>query len=259
MTTEQLKSLNIEGLSPTGKFTKDELANFILRMKGELDITKTLRDMEGRLQDANREMEARLKSSIDSLKSTCDQLNQSLKVEKDRNDALSKTVGMLVDTAASQQRYLERMDAKERCKNLIVIGLGEDGMDLAGAKTDNEKIKALFARTCPSESIPFTARRLGTARADGSARPLLIVLDEEANRKLLLDGKVALSKDAVFKDVKIKKDQHPAIRKEWYRLFKAETDEKNKAENAGCTITVDRTKRVLIRDGVVIDRFIPHF
>ena len=62
-----------------------------------------------------------------------------------------------------------------------------------------------------------------------------------------------------FKGVRIKKDQHPAIRKEWWRLFKAEETEKAKPENRGHDVHLDREKRQLLRDGKVIEAFFPIF
>ena len=57
----------------------------------------------------------------------------------------------------------------------------------------------------------------------------------------------------------IKKDVHPAIRRETARLRKREREEREKAENVGVNVTYDWKNRVLTRDGVVIDRFTPRF
>ena len=84
---------------------------------------------------------------------------------------------------------------------------------------------------------------------------VLVTLESESDRKEILDA----ASSADINPVKIKKDQHPALRKEWRRLFQTEADEKNKPENAGCVIKLDRKQRLLLRDGVVIDRFLPNF
>lgn len=59
--------------------------------------------------------------------------------------------------------------------------------------------------------------------------------------------------------VYLKKDVHPAIRKEQTRLRNREKQEKGKPCNAASNISYDWKNRVLVRDGVVIDRFSPMF
>ena len=62
-----------------------------------------------------------------------------------------------------------------------------------------------------------------------------------------------------FKRIYVKKDVHPSLRKEWKRLSDAETAERRKPENAGCTIRFDRERRVLLRNDVIIDKWNPSF
>ena len=57
----------------------------------------------------------------------------------------------------------------------------------------------------------------------------------------------------------LKKDIHPAIRKELGRLRKRAYDEKNKPDNSDATIVYDPKNRVVTRNGIVIDRFYPKF
>ena len=59
--------------------------------------------------------------------------------------------------------------------------------------------------------------------------------------------------------VYVMKDVHPAVRKEMARLRQREKDEKEKPENVGVTIVFDWKKRVLLREGSIIDKFSPHF
>ena len=62
-----------------------------------------------------------------------------------------------------------------------------------------------------------------------------------------------------YSRIYIKKDIHPAVRKELGRLRKVAKDENEKAENSGCTIVFDHKNRVVTRDNVVIDRFMPKY
>ena len=57
----------------------------------------------------------------------------------------------------------------------------------------------------------------------------------------------------------VKKDIHPAVRKELGRLRKRERDEKERPENQGANILYDKERRVLVRDGLVIDRYAPSY
>ncbi len=64
---------------------------------------------------------------------------------------------------------------------------------------------------------------------------------------------------ATMARIYLKKDTHPAIRKEQARLRMREKEEKDKPCNAASNISYDWKNRVLLRDGVVIDRFSPKF
>ena len=60
---------------------------------------------------------------------------------------------------------------------------------------------------------------------------------------------------AAFKDINIRKDSHPAVRKEWRRLKEAEEAEKARNENVGKNVRIDYRTRVLYVDDVIVDRF----
>ena len=62
-----------------------------------------------------------------------------------------------------------------------------------------------------------------------------------------------------YKKIFLKKDTHPIVRKEINRLKKREFDEKRSPANEQVTIEYDWQNRVLRRDGVIIDRFMPRF
>ena len=62
-----------------------------------------------------------------------------------------------------------------------------------------------------------------------------------------------------FNKIYIKKDVHPAVRKENNRLRSREKEEKDKPENVGINFDYDWKNRALLRDGVEIDRYSPQF
>ncbi len=58
--------------------------------------------------------------------------------------------------------------------------------------------------------------------------------------------------------VYVRKDVHPSVRKEMAQLRQREKEEKEKPENVGVNIVYDWKRRVLLREGNVIDKF-SHF
>jgi hypothetical protein len=80
------------------------------------------------------------------------------------------------------------------------------------------------------------------------------VLDHAKNLKTSTDDNAS-----TLKKIYINKDVHPAWRKEHNRLRKVVKEEKEKTENAAVEILYDPKKRVVTRDGLIIDKFTPHF
>ena len=93
----------------------------------------------------------------------------------------------------------------------------------------------------------------------------MVTLENHTKRRIILEkAKELKSAETVtveegkileFTKIFIKKDQNPSVRKEWGRLHTVVKEEKEKAENAGCTITMDPRKREILKDGVVIDKW----
>jgi hypothetical protein len=83
------------------------------------------------------------------------------------------------------------------------------------------------------------------------------VLETSDVRKNVIESAKKLSKsnDELMKTVFIKKDTHPAIRKEYARLHKVEKEEKDKPENQGRAVYFEKETRSIKVDDVVIDKF----
>ena len=62
-----------------------------------------------------------------------------------------------------------------------------------------------------------------------------------------------------FRKIYVKRDVHPAIRKEHGRLHKLVKDERNKPENQGCNISYDVKSGTVKKDNLVIDTYNPFF
>ena len=77
--------------------------------------------------------------------------------------------------------------------------------------------------------------------------------------KILSEAKKLKSAGQLYKKIYIKRDVHPAVRREWKRLYDTLEVEKNKPENVGHSVTIDKRKRQIIRDGQVIDKWNVNF
>ena len=161
---------------------------------------------------------------------------------------------------SQQQLFLETLDNKERRQNLVITGLSEEA-DATGA-TDVEKVRAVVRETGYKEAFDpetWEIRRLGKPD-DRKKRPMLVVVGNGEMRNNILKGAKNLkSSQGQFSTVFLKRDQHPAVRKENARLRAREKEEKEKPENVSANIMYDWKNRVLLRNGDVIDKFSPNF
>ena len=159
-----------------------------------------------------------------------------------------------------QQLFLESFDARDRQRKLIITGVLEDEDDLGS--DDREKIRTLLDKSGYTGGVNLgdcELKRLGRISANRS-RPILLVVDSLQMRNAMLEKAKNLKTAGLpFSNVYVKKDIHPAIRKEFNRLHRREREEKDKPENQGTVIRYDSRERVLLRDGVVIDRYAPTF
>lgn len=176
--------------------------------------------------------------------------------------SLSNKLDDAFATIHSQQLFMEAMDGKERRCNLVISGVKESEDGAGSSATDAQLVKEVIEKTGYSE--PFNTdewemRRLGQPN-ERKRRPIHVKVKDPKQR----DGILAVAKnlkdaEGSFSTVYIKKDLHPCIRKEYARLRKREKEERDKASNTGTVIVYDWKNRVLLRDGLVIDRFAPRF
>ena len=206
-----------------------------------------------------RDEEPSNRTLLEELRSLKEAVAEMTKLKKEVL-TLSSKLSDAFDIIHQQQKFLESLDSKERRRNLIVTGLSEDVDELGG--TDNEKIRNVINSALPDEEMDrtrWTMKRLGQEN-ERKMRPLLITIDEQNQRdKILREAKNLKDAGGQMARVYIKKDVHPAIRKETVRLRRREREEREKAENVGVNIVYDWRNRVLMRDGVIIDRFTPRF
>ena len=217
-------------------------------------------DIINNVQDQVKSLTDTIKQEVsDSLEANKRELQQHVTQKVDEELAAVKKV------LESHQKMLEQNDAKNREKNLIVTGLKED-VNLGDAGNDEDKVNKLFTLMgCGALQKEITQiKRLGNA--DSGRRPVLVELSNTSHRKSILDKTKVLKdydeadsiKDAL-KTIYVKKDAHPSVRREWWRLHEAEKREKERPENRGVEIRLDYRTRQLMRDGVVIDKWSPVF
>ena len=112
---------------------------------------------------------------------------------------------------------------------------------LGTAGSDNEKLDLIF-RTIEYDGIAagFSCKRLGTPRDDGHSRPLLAVYFPTLKHVTRPSSIYRLQLErsgGIFKNIVIKKDQHPSIKREWGRLY--QIFESTKQRNPGRNVIFD--------------------
>ena len=159
-----------------------------------------------------------------------------------------------------QQMFLESLDARDRQRKIIITGVSEEEDNFG--RDDQSKVKWILDEAGCDESfdpVNWEVRRLGHEN-DRRKRPIMVVVDDQRKRNAILDkAKNLKEKPEPFSSIYVKKDVHPAVRKELGRLRKREKDEKERPENQGTNIIYDKQRRVLLRDGLVIDRYAPSY
>ena len=203
------------------------------------EIVPLLREILQEVQKGNTEKE--------EMKKTIDQL-------KTENSKLSETLSM-------HQRYLEGLDAERRSNKVIAFNVPENPLKDGEfvARTDAEKVKIVFGKINHGDVTTTQIRRLGQ-QSDDKTRPIEITLTDRTLRQdILNDAKKLKELPEPFSKMYLRKDIHPAVRKEWKRLRDAEAAEKMRPENAGKNVHLDFKNRVLKIDDIIIDRHQAHF
>lgn len=86
------------------------------------------------------------------------------------------------------------------------------------------------------------------------ARSWVTVASKKARDGVLEKASRLKDQRGAFSKICVKKDIRPAVREEWKRLRTAETIEKERPENQGCTIRLDVPERNFYRSRMVIDK-----
>lgn len=246
MTTKHLSDLRKLQRNQLAKINKEDLIDSILLSNTE---DGELSKINKRLDDVMNEVKL-LRDMITSPDSTLNKNYTELKVRVDRQ----------AEIMVKQQQFLEALDRKERESNIVILGVPDENEALDGATTDEEKIGKIWSQIGVAD-VGGTHRRLGNNASSGTRRrPILFTLADKNRRSLILENASRLKTSGNnFDRIYVKKDVHPSVRREWRRLREAETTEKARPENAGCTIRLDTRERKLYKDADVIDSWNPQF
>ena len=185
---------------------------------------------------------------------------RALRAERGEVKQLRQECNALREVVTQQQVFMEQLDARDRQCNVLITGVPEeqDG-DLESAVSDGDKCDVILQKMGVRDVQPVEISRVGRPQ-EGRKRPILLKVASKGVREKVLENTKALKEAGpLYKSIFVRKDTHPATRNEWKRLKDAESSEKEKPENQGCTIELDFRSRELRRDGVVIDRYTPSY
>lgn len=255
-------SMNVEDIvklsnHKIGKLTRDNLET---AFKSVVAVIKQPKEDLGSLLQS---FQIENRQHFDKLNQRLDTIAESVKAEirEEFNPQLQQVKTDQSDLKAiveRQQTYIEQLDVAQRADKVVITGMTEDTpltYQNKTADTDEEKCALLLSMLNCEEVELQDMCRLGKQRPN-AVRPLKLTLTKPSDRVVLLEEAPLLqSQPPPFKSIRLKKDTHPAVRREWARLHAALKEEKDKPENIGTNVVLDYKNRQLLRNDDVIDSF----
>ena len=236
--------------------SKDVIADILLGCNAD-EEPKENDDMKTMMKALMNDMQELRQSNETIVKglSRMERLESEMMSMKKENEKLHAMI-------MNQQNFLESIDARDRQRNAVFLGVPEQADELG--ESDVDKIGFVIETIGSSSNIAETEmKRLGKPGM-GNKRPILVVFPSKIARNEVLDKANQLKSNNgehadILKKIYIKKDVHPVVRKERDRLRKVVKNERDRPENENVEIVYDMKKGIVTRDGVVIDRFMPIF
>ena len=225
------------------------------------DKLNVLYEVKSTTSDISEEV-ASLNNRVNVLKSAKNEvpdtnLSKLQQLEQRLKDSISE-LESLDQGQVYNQKLLEEMDAASRKNNLIITGVPEENVHTDLGTKDIERVENIVLKTgITVHRNNLRIRRLGQVAE--RARPILVTLDCHNTCREIRINANKLKEVSNCANIFIRKDVHPTLRHEANRLRIKEREEKEKPENIGAHIVYDRKERVLLRDGMIIDRFRPSF
>ena len=230
--------------------SKDAIADLLaasasLGAAGGGDLEKKINALTTTMQELSMAMD-RMTGTMEKMEKIERDLSDVLRV----NAELKEQLKQQSDIIKEHQRFMEKLDQKERANNLIIVGVaeGDEHADEGRAK----QILASLGETAPDHANDVRlVKRLGNQASD-KARPILVTLGTTDARNRLVELARTTTK-AELRGIRIKKDTHPAARAEWKRLHGVKEREEARSENVGRAVALDWKKRQVTIDGNVVD------
>lgn len=233
-------------------------AVIVMKQDPQVNISEMLMKMQQDNSDNFKLLYERLDKLADIIK-------DDIRKEYDPQiESLKEEGKNLHNAVRKQQSFIEQLDVAQRANKLIITGIPEDEPLVSPSgfhspsTTDEDKCQVILSIIGCTPEIQDVCR-LGT-RIDQGCRPVKVTLVKQGERQGILENAAQLSsKCSPFREMRIKRDSHPAVRAEWARLHEVLKKEKEKGENTGYPVTIDYKRREIIRNGITIDSFINPF
>ena len=273
MTHSQLKAMGKEELIALVTGTAKELEQRNKQTDMLEEINERMKKLETKV-DTIPDAVAEIKANIIAVTTKVTELETAVSNHSTELDALKPVPARIDDmeeltqnnfrdiykTMNYIQRFAEGLDARQRGRNIIMMGVSETSDELGD--DDTSRVKNIIEKTSAmaAEDVGETSvKRLGDEIRNGRARPLLVMLEDHAKQWKVLQNSKNLKDVTGYSNIYIKKDIHPTINYELNRLRRREKELKEDPANRGVNIQYDYKARVITRDGIVIDRFNPSF
>ena len=273
MTHSQLKAMGKEELIALVTGTAKELEQKNKQTDMLEEINERMKKLETKV-DTIPDAVAEIKANIIAVTTKVTELETAVSNHSTELDALKPVPARIDDmeeltqnnfrdiykTMNYIQRFAEGLDARQRGRNIIMMGVSETSDELGD--DDTSRVKNIIEKTSAmaAEDVgETTVKRLGDVIRNGRARPLLVMLEDHAKQWKVLQNSKNLKDVTGYSNIYIKKDIHPTINYELNRLRRREKELKEDHANRGVNIQYDYKARVITRDGIVIDRFNPSF
>ena len=257
---DEVKDLDAAGL---GKLNKAQLAKLLeSALSDKTRLMSDLAEMGGTDDEDDSSILRQLRSqsaltlqTVQRFDARMEKYEQRLGQLEVENQSMRNEIKSLWSVVDDQVRQLEYMDSTERANKLVIFGVPDGTWN--GCDTDSEKVQ-LIGTTAGCEINDFTAKRVGKLHG-GTSRPIHVILKDGAKRNEIVSKTKDVSNHAGFTSVKVKKDVHPAVRREWGRLYASYDSHKTDPQNTGHVIEFDKKKRCITRDQDVVDSWRPRF
>ena len=237
----------------------------IVKSKDEAIMALTVRVTQleegAKKDDTTRIVEenSKLTKRVTMLEEEAKKINQVAEVT-DKIEKIEQEIGPQRDAIRHHQKYLESIANKDRGKNLIITGVAE--LESEDIITIVNNVITHITPKCGNvavDAVEIEAVRLGNPETSRKPRPILVKLTNKVLRNEICKHSKTLININGFEKIYVKRDTHPALRKEHSRLHKLVKDERKKPENQGTNIVYDMKNGVVKRDDLVIDTYRPHF